>query len=300
MQRIQIEKNRRLTAEEEHELLELNGNRKDAPNMHCTAALENPPAAAQAFEAGGLLRVNELLSHEEAAALREYVDATLQESIESVGTTETPFLQLFGPVMGREHRYDVLLPMDSIVHSALQRILGQVAPLLMELVGAKASVCELSALVSDPGSAPQPLHHDTGLFGGSRRRVSMLLALQDVEEDMGPTVLFPGTNTPDWHIDYMARGEELEELLEGEGGSESSFVLGLLNAGDAMVYDTNLLHCGGANCSHTRSGGGERRTLLVVSSQVEDETNSADHTNIRPSYRGKFALSQHSEWMLDK
>jgi len=34
------------------------------------------------------------------------------------------------------------------------------------------------------------------------------------------------------------------ELLEG---SSQSHVLGTMSAGDAILYDTNLLHCGGAN-----------------------------------------------------
>jgi len=242
----QVERTRVLTAKEEHTLLERNANRHAAPSVLAAAAAQEPIAAAALFEQHGLLRVNGVLLPDECNALRQHIDALLLSSIKSVGSTATGFLQLFGPVMCRKARYDVLLPMDATVRTAVQKVLAMAAPLITELAGSEASVCELSALVSDPGSAPQPVHHDTALFEGySRKRVSMLVALQDVDEDMGPTVLFPGTNTTDWHGFLRLRGEKFKkELLEGR---TQPHVLGTLRVGDAIVYDTNLLHCGGPN-----------------------------------------------------
>ncbi len=88
------------------------------------------------------------------------------------------------------------------------------------------------------------------------------------------------------------RGEKFKELLQG---STQPHVLGTMRAGDAILYDTNVLHCGGANRSNSHGSLGVRRILLVVSCQVEDHTNASHHTNIRPGYRGKFALKQHAE-----
>jgi len=184
----QVERTRVLTALGEHRLLESNANRLAAPSVLASAAAKEPIAAAAIFEQHGLVRVDGVLLPEECAALREHVDTLLLSSIESVGSTETDFLQLFGPVMCRTARYDVLLPMDATVRSAVQQVMAQAAPVIRELAGAKASLCELSALVSDPGSVPQPVHHDTALFEEySRKRVSMLVALQDIDENMGPT-----------------------------------------------------------------------------------------------------------------
>ena len=291
-----VERTRVLMAKEEHAQLERNANRLAAPCVLATAAAKEPIAAAAIFEQHGLLRVNGVLLPEECAALREHVNALLLSSIKTVASTETEFLHLFGPVMCRKARYDVLLPMDATVRSAVQQVLTWAAPVIMELAGAKASVCELSALVSDAGSDPQPIHHDTALFEEySCKRVSMLVALQDVDEDMGPTVLFPWTNTPDWHRVLKMRGEKFAELLQG---STQPHVLGTMRAGDAILYDTNVLHCAGANTSNSHICVGVRRTLLVVSCQVEDHTNASQHTNIRQGYRGKFALKQHADWQV--
>lgn len=241
----QVERTRVLTAKEEHVLLERNANRHDAPSVPALVAAQDPCAAAALFEQHGLLRVNGVLLPDECTALRYHVDALLLSSIEAVGSTATGFLQRFGPVMCRKARYDVLLPMDATVRSAVQQVLAMAAPVITELAGAEASVCELSALISDPGSAPQPIHHDTALFEEySRRRVSMLVALQDVDEEMGPTIFFPRTNTTDWHGLLRLRGQNFQELLEG---STQAHVLGTLRVGDAFLYDTNLLHCGGPN-----------------------------------------------------
>ena len=34
-----------------------------------------------------------------------------------------------------------------------------------------------------------------------------VVMVQDVDESMGPTVFFPATNTPEWHVHYMLRGD---------------------------------------------------------------------------------------------
>jgi len=51
--------------------------------------------------------------------------------------------------------------------------------------------------------------------------------------------------------------------------------------------------------SDAHGAAGVRRTLLVVSFQVEDYSNASHHTNIRPGYRSKFLLDQHADWQQD-
>ena len=198
--------------------------------------------------------------------------------------------------------------MDGVVESAVRKVLLQVAPLIRSALGEGATVCELSALVSDPGASAQPVHHDTE-FGVCPRRISVLCALQDVCPDMGPTTLWPGTHTPEWHACFQERGPELEALLEGQEeedapGGRFGPVKGVLRAGDALLYDTNLLHCGGENRSEAP---GRRRALLVISAQVEERgdgqggctaaTSGGDlHTNIRTGLRGRFAIDRLEDW----
>ena len=153
-------------------------------------------------------------------------------------------------------------------------------------MGDDACLCELSALISDPGALAQPIHHDTS-FCEAPPRVSLLIALQDVEEDMGPTIFFPQTNTPEWHIKYLMRGEELEELF-----CESQHVRGRLKAGDAVLYDTTVLHCASENKSTAR------RTLFTLSAQEESESNVNEKAHIRKGYRGSLKLAELDLWMV--
>jgi ectoine hydroxylase-related dioxygenase (phytanoyl-CoA dioxygenase family) len=184
--------------------------------------------------------------------------------------------------MSRANRYDLLLPLDSVVLPAAVRVMERVGATFNELAG-DCHVCELTALVSDCGAAAQPVHHDTS-FDETPSRVSLLVALQKVNEDMGPTIFFPRTNTPEWHRKYRMRDDDLEGLL-----GESVHVRGLLGIGDAVLYDTRLLHCGGANTQ-------QRRALLAISAQLEDSSNRHVHANIRGGYRSRLRVRDAVHW----
>jgi len=216
--------------------------------------------------------------------------------------------------MCRHHRYDVLLPLDQLVLRAAQSVLDGLAPLIMEAVGDECFLCELTGLVSNPGSDAQPVHHDIQ-FDESSPRLTILIALQDTTKEMGPTIFFPGTNTPEWHCAFAERSEQLEDLFEG-----TPHVVEELAVGDAVVYDARVLHCGGANTSHRRVGkdrdghapdevesdevslksnpAGKRRTMLVLSAQEEDGASKGGHTNIRPGYRKKYRIADFRSWTM--
>jgi len=312
-ERSAVERAREKTSEEEQELLEFAPS-CSAPNVSLESLARDPSSAAEALAEEGLLRLDGLLSAGDAAALRAHVDCILEKSIEAVARGEEQFSSLFGPVMSRSFRYDVLLRFDDHVLRVVRRLLHSVAPLLMQTVGDDCALCELSGLVSDPGAIAQPVHHDTQ-FDGSNPRVSLLVALQDVTAQMGPTLFLPRTNTPEWHLAYLERGEQLEDLLES-----TPHVRGLLGAGDAILYDTRLLHCGGANTSNSTAGLGEhgqsplmdgsdvacsmeagmRRTLLVLSAQVEDGLNRMGHTSMIAGYRAKYRIADFRSWVHDR
>jgi hypothetical protein len=251
-----------------------------------------------------LCRLDGLLDEAECAGLRAHAVGLLSEAQARVASGDAAFLDDFGPVMARTARYDLLLPLDAAVLGAARRVLGAGAPAASDGVGAAmgllagkdAALCELTTLVADPGAPAQPVHHDTANFGGAPLRVSLLVALQDVGEAMGPTLFWPRTHSPAWHVSFLERGEALEELLES-----APHVRALLRAGDAVLYDTNVLHCGGANTSASSGGGNSprkdgRRMLLALSAQEEDESNRNEHANIRPGYRGKLRLSHVDTW----
>jgi len=141
-------------------------------------------------------------------------------------------------------------------------------------------------------SLSQPVHHDT-TFDMTPSRLSLLIALCDVENDMGPTIFFPKTHTPEWHVQYMMRDEELEDLL-----SNSEHVRGVLGMGDSVLYDTRLLHCASSNDTHQQGKTKKRRTLLTLSFQEENADNRREQANIRKGYRGALKLSEWKDWKV--
>ena len=115
----------------------------------------------------------------------------------------------------------------------------------------EAELFELAALVSDPGAPRQPVHPDTGYKEGFDEPAVLtgFLALQDVDEKMGPTVFLPRTHTAPVHArfnDAETGGAKPQLLKEGPQA------LGLLRDGDLSLFDSRLLHCGGANTSPRR------------------------------------------------
>ena len=284
-----VEKRRRLISEEEQDLLldgpglcampsistwNEGGNKEDMQQLAVNHVLDT-----------GLCHFPALLTAHDRILLKEHIDRILTTAKNNVGTKGFSFLSHFGPVMARTHRYDVLLPLDHLVLPPVRKVLSNVEEIMRAIVGEEAYLCELSALISDPLAVAQPIHHDTS-FDGTPPRVSLLVALQDIDSAMGPTYFFPNTNSPEWHLKYMMRDEDLEELL-----SSHPFCAGNMKAGDAVLYDTTLLHCA-SSAEHSE----RRRTLLTLSAQEENTMNANEQANIKPGYRSSLQLNQLKEW----
>jgi ectoine hydroxylase-related dioxygenase (phytanoyl-CoA dioxygenase family) len=145
--------------------------------------------------------------------------------------------------------------------------------------------------------------------------------------------MYTATNTPEWHIQYLMRGEELENLLCSKicfsklwlymffkntdnstffclryslflllilslissSSKDTKHVTGTLKAGDAILYDTHLLHCASENVSQDK-----RRTLLTLSAQEENKDNKKEKSNIKKKYRKKLQLKDINNWQTDE
>mmetsp|Transcript_5616 Transcript_5616/g.8070 ORF Transcript_5616/g.8070 Transcript_5616/m.8070 type:complete len:252 (-) Transcript_5616:15-770(-) len=153
-----------------------------------------------------------------------------------------------------EHRRDFLLPISPPIHSVLTCILsGNIGAVLSCALGKNAEICEITAIISEPGAMSQPFHSDGNWSVTAPRYITLFLALQDIlEEAMGPTRFCPETHLPRCFSD----NEWLPptDMLVSERGSEWY----ALNAGDAVLMDSTTWHCGSANRS------ARRRMLLSV------------------------------------
>lgn len=163
--------------------------------------------------------------------------------------------------------------------------------------GADAELYELAALVAAPGAAPQGLHADT-VWNEGGCLFTTFVALQPVSREMGPTRWIQRTHTLKAHAEF--------EQGKFDGGFVSAnaeaAVCGCLDAGDASLYDSRIIHAGSAN--YCEDGGNDvladenehirvlfyltfRRATADAAVLANDEAHS-----ILSKYRGRFTLAQ--------
>jgi len=112
------------------------------------------------------------------------------------------------------------------------------------------------------------------------------VALQDVSEEMGPTTFIPRSHT------------KKEQRLFDRKASKSEFLksrpnyISTLSTGDAALYDSRCLHCGGKNRAPK---GSAARILFYMTFKVPGIQDGEDDdfwnvSTIRDDIRGKFSL----------
>ena len=220
-------------------------------------------------------------------------------------------------------RFELQLPRTAITESALLEALrGPVGDTLETLAGdASASLWEFTAMascsdersvaglvcfvhdlvmgmstlhcteVAMPGAIAQRLHCDTG--SPSPALFTAFVALQDVDENMGPTRFLLRSNSETSHQYFSA--------------DKTSFLnkavsrIALLRTGDAVVYDGRVLHSGTNNYSD------KPRVLLVLTvrhirdSSVDQATQRTQRayarTKVLADFRKAGALLQEQSYL---
>lgn len=151
-------------------------------------------------------------------------------------------------------RWDLKLPLAPIVRKALRELLfgptSHLGAALMSLAGgSEAELWELAAIISAPGAVPQVVHRDTE-YSEEPCLFTAFVALHDVSREMGPTRFLLGSHT---QAAQMRFDSDPAAFL-----STADSVVSILKTGDASLFDSRLLHCGGANRSNSF------RVLLTV------------------------------------
>lgn len=226
------------------------------------------PMIARTLREDGVVRLNGVLSSVLAATLREEIlerraaayEVLLAGDTTKDGGDDGAWRKYFADVLLKENRCDLLLPLKGSrgLQTALHELFVS-SPLLSNLLvialgGDDATLYELSALISEPGSPRQPVHPDNP-YQEHTPLLTVFIALQDITTHMGPTTFLPHTHTAAAHhqFDDIAQRDALLRT--------SSSVVALLQAGDAALFDSRTLHCGGANDEHR----GATRVLLYAS-----------------------------------
>lgn len=198
----------------------------------------------------GCVSLKSVLSEDTAQALYDFVTNEKILSEEKVEKGLGNYDGLFGAVNNRRNRADVFLPYDcEIVQKSLFEVTKNVFPLLNELEGMKETgmLHELSSFVSDPGSPNQCVHCDTPFLSDVEPLYTFFIALQNVDDDMGHTTYLPQTQIKEAHDIFNGPQKQKEELI-----ANAKCVRSNLKIGDAAIFDSRVLHFGGANTSQKR------------------------------------------------
>jgi len=131
----------------------------------------------------------------------------------------------------------------------------------------------------DLGRVVQAVATDTALIFTS------LLALQAVDESMGPTHVWPGTNTVEHHATLW--GSHITGKLSVRDADKAFQVdhrKMTLECGDLVLYDSRTMHCGGPNNSD------RRRSVFCVSTMGPGIRPDGTTWTMLSSLRGRMKL----------
>lgn len=253
-------------------------------------------AHAKVLKQDGVVRIDSVLPEDIVDELREFVFDLRQEAEQEVESGKVKSLHRFADVLLRTNRCDLTIPLGpDIVTKALSQVFlkSPVRYTIEALLTKKAVLQELSCLMSYPGSQRQVMHPDTpyGAMGGLKEDEPVLytcfIALQDVEEDMGPTVWLPNTHTREAHEQFKD-----EQAVDGKESPKDQLLrrtpskLGMLPKGSCGIFDSRLLHCGGAN----RSADDTTRAIFYCSFKNPKVGYPGNPGSIRPELVSKLTL----------
>ena len=176
------------------------------------------------------------------------------------------FDEYFGGVNGRGTgkvalRRDMFLPLsDDTVREGLGEAFRSLQPLLEETVTLDGMIHEISSFIGDKGAARQCVHADTIVLpcpqypqASMEPLYTFFVALQDIDDDMGHTVFYPRTHTPEAHVMWNAAQKKADSPQFLSSYQErTKAVQSKLRKGDVSIFDSRLLHCGMANMSEKR------------------------------------------------
>ncbi|CAB9525557.1 Phytanoyl-CoA dioxygenase (PhyH) (Partial), partial [Seminavis robusta] len=250
-------------------------------------------AHAKVLRQDGVVRIDNVLPGSLADEMREFVVELRQDSHEQVSSGKLKSRERYADVLLKENRCDLTLPLtNQLTADCLAAVLQQspVGETIANLLTKDAVLYELSCLTSDPGSHRQVMHPDTPCAGDDDDPVlyTCFVALQDIQLDMGPTTWMPGTHTLEAHEQFKDETVSSSETKSPKDTllEKGPVVLGLLPKGSCGIFDSRLLHCGGANTSADNKS----RAVFYFSWKNPSVTNAGNPGSIRPAYINQYTL----------
>lgn len=256
---------------------------------------------AKELRKSGVVRIDDIFPGDMADELREYVFDLRKRSEEQVQSGKARQIERFADVLLKENRCDLTIPIeDEVVVNALLHAIQKtpVGKMMSSMLGKEAGLYELSCLISDKGSNRQVVHPDTPCTSDDDEAVlyTCFIALQDIDLTMGPTTWLPETHNTKAHElfkdDYVppSSGESSKDKLL----RTTPAVLGVLPKGSCAIFDSRLLHCGGANTSDTS------RALFYFSFKNSKIGYPGNPASIRPELSSKYTITTLEKELKDR
>jgi hypothetical protein len=223
-----------------------------------SSSFSKAEAAAKVLKDDGVVRINNVLSSVLASSCLDKIQKILEMGghVNDLDTKTSGF----GNVYSRENRYDMYLRNEGVFKDAMLSLLeeGSILGSLFDILfdGLPGVFHEFSALISDPGSACQPIHPDT-TFTETAQLFTCFIALQDITQEMGPTTFLTRTHTKSCHESHQATEESRFEFL-----ASCEYRQSLLGRGDVAIMDSRTMHYGGANISDGHGFTSGQRVLM--------------------------------------
>ena len=258
----------------------------------------------------GVLRIDQALEPALADRLKTYV--LEQQALALEATEADPSLArlFYGVEQARAFRCDLQLSLlrggyardrqsdpvpdgghAHVLADALQALLGKNGTLRAiydNLVTMDGELYELAAVVTDPGSNRQIIHPDLP-FKEPAPLYVIFLALQDVDEAMGPTSFLLRTHTAKENAKFNDHNQKDAQLASVDCR------LSTLKKGDAILFDARILHCGNANDPVL----GKTRALFNFSFRNPSVTGNLGYDgSIRPAYCQAMTLRDVSDALV--
>ena len=266
---------------------------------------QSAAAAAAAVSAAGpgVVRLRGALKDDLAVELREFVLAQLRDvrgrrQAERAVQLGLMVEERLSNVLAADQRWDLRLPMRSVVRRAMAELLGDGSPLgdALHLVtgGDEAELWELSAMVSAPGALSQVVHADCDGAPAPALLHTVFVALQDVSREHGPTRFVPGTHSDSVAYGrFEARGDVTGLSLGDVAASPPLSYTSLLRRGEASLYDGRILHCGSANTAKASSESDGLRVMFYMTFRHASQPQTASNPAARSlltRYDGRVSL----------
>eukprot|EP00040_Diaphanoeca_grandis_P015018 m.76395 g.76395 ORF g.76395 m.76395 type:complete len:355 (+) comp24891_c1_seq6:199-1263(+) len=216
------------------------------------------------LEEDGYVVLPGALPIDQVEELKAELKRELYEKIDSETTPAGDPASCFAKINSRHHRHDMRLRLEGNVSKAVKTVInGCYAAIYLKLFPPAAQLVELGVITSQGGAQRQTIHSDIDFDADSRRIYTSFMALQDITPEMGPTMIWPGTNSQYFCEFYKPRMNGPVDQYYSRNTPATMVV----KAGDVVLMDTRVMHCGGENQSRSD------RMLMHFSFESTEEPN---------------------------